>query len=236
MRAGCFGRSMSTSVGSFCAVARRRLEEHEACRLNAKRQTPIKPAAVLVPLFMNHADQKLSVLLTLRSSQLRHHSGEVALPGGRFDEGDRDPVDTALREAREEIGMHPHQVDVCTQLPIHLARGSQAVIPVVGMVPENFQARLQTSEVEAVFRAPLEMFLGDPSHMSNRIEYRTRRFLMHSFHYKDMEHGGREFKIWGFTAQVLISVASMVWERRPDFECILMNHSPVLPPAEVSKL
>lgn len=225
-----FGRSMSTAAESLCSTARHRLLEHETNRLSKNAYKAERPAAVLVPLFMNQADQKLSVLLTLRSNKLRHHSGEVACPGGRHEECDRDPVDTALREAREEIGMQPHQVEVLTQFPIFLARGRQPVVPVVGLVPENFQPAIQTSEVEAVFRAPLEMFLvNDPMHTSQDFEYKGKFLIMHSFDYKDPEHESRSFRIWGFTAQVLISVASIVFNRPPDFRSQLLHYSPNVP-------
>eukprot|EP00117_Sycon_ciliatum_P017121 scpid69531/ scgid16260/ Nudix hydrolase 15, mitochondrial; Coenzyme A diphosphatase NUDT15 len=155
------------SVSNVSFVAKRRFEDHERCRLLSEdRLRPHQPAAVLVPLFLNHADNKLSVLLTQRSAKLKHHSGEVALPGGRYDEGDESAVATALRESCEEVGLQKHQVEVCTELPPHLVRDMSLVVPVVGFIPENFRPRIHRTEVDAVFRAPLEMFLSSENYTS----------------------------------------------------------------------
>ncbi|XP_065175399.1 uncharacterized protein LOC135805308 [Sycon ciliatum] len=212
------------TTGSITSLARRRFEDHERCRLSEDRIRPHQPAAVLVPLFLNHADDKLSVLLTQRSAMLKHHSGEVALPGGRYDEGDESAMATALRESSEEVGLQKHQVEVCTELPPHFARNQSSVVPVVGFIPENFPPRIQEAEVDAVFRAPLEMFLSSENHSSKYIDFHANRFLMHSFNYVDPEHGNRAFRIWGFTAQLLITVASIAFNRVPDFDCLLMHY------------
>ncbi|KAI5590957.1 hypothetical protein POPTR_004G053300v4 [Populus trichocarpa] len=80
-----------------------------------------KRAAVLICIFEGN-DGELRVILTQRSSQLSSHSGEVALPGGKREEGDADDIATALREAKEEIGLDPSLVDVVTVIEPYMTR------------------------------------------------------------------------------------------------------------------
>ncbi|KAL2587972.1 hypothetical protein AAZV13_13G143600 [Glycine max] len=119
-----------------------------------------KKAAVLICLFEGD-DGDLRVILTKRSSKLSTHSGEVALPGGKTEEGDKDDGDTAKREAKEEIGLDPELVNVVTVLEPFLSKHLLRVVPVIGILHDKkaFKPVLNPAEVEAVFDAPLEMFL-----------------------------------------------------------------------------
>ncbi|CAN6335981.1 unnamed protein product [Urochloa humidicola] len=117
-------------------------------------------AAVLICLFEDPSDGP-RVLLTKRASSLSSHSGEVSLPGGKVDEGDADAKATALREAKEEIGLDPSLVSVVTVLEPFLSKNGLNVVPVIGMVSDKalFKPVLNKAEVEDIFDAPLEMFL-----------------------------------------------------------------------------
>ena len=218
---------MCSAVDPLSAV-KRRLEEHEQARINAVRGRPPSAdseatAAVLVGLFHNAADDEMSVLLTLRSTKLKRHSGEVSCPGGRPEPGDRDAVDTALREAREEIGLPSHMVDVVTQLPAHPTRGGAFVTPIVGFIPPNFSSVRQCDEVEAVFRMPLSALLDDRTHTRQTVDFRGGSFHMHSFQYADGD-SGRTFRVWGFTAQICITVGSIALGRKPAFAADLWHY------------
>ena len=90
----------------------------------------LRPAGVLVPL-LEHADG-VRVILTKRSSALKHHPGQIAFPGGKQDEGDADVIAAALREAREEIGLPEANVEVLGTLPFHETVTSFTVTPVLG--------------------------------------------------------------------------------------------------------
>nr|BAK07656.1 predicted protein [Hordeum vulgare subsp. vulgare] len=117
-------------------------------------------AAVLICLFRGSAGE-LRVILTKRSSSLSTHSGEVALPGGKVDEGDADDAATALREAKEEIGMDPCLVTVVTSLEHFLSKHLLVVVPIVGILSdiEGFKPVPNIHEVDDIFDVPLEMFL-----------------------------------------------------------------------------
>ncbi|KAL2931783.1 Nudix hydrolase 15 mitochondrial [Bienertia sinuspersici] len=153
-----------------------------------------KRAAVLVCLFEDD-DGNLRVILTKRSSKLSTHSGEVALPGGKAEEGDKDDMETATREAKEEIGLDPS---------LHLLK----VIPVVGILSDKdaFKPVANVAEVETVFDAPLEI--------SEEREWMGYKYLVHYF---DHEADNKKYVIWGLTAAILIRAAAVVYQRPPPF-------------------
>ncbi|MED6183651.1 Nudix hydrolase 15, mitochondrial [Stylosanthes scabra] len=174
-----------------------------------------KRAAVLICLFEGDAGD-LRVILTKRSSKLSTHSGEVALPGGKAEEGDKDDGDTAKREAKEEIGLDPELVNVVTVLEPFLSKHLLRVVPVIGILHDKkaFKPVLNPAEVEAVFDAPLEMFLKDENRNQEEREWMGEKYLIHYYDY-ETEH--KNYLIWGLTAGVLIRAASVVYKREPAF-------------------
>ncbi|EFJ35993.1 hypothetical protein SELMODRAFT_67467, partial [Selaginella moellendorffii] len=173
-------------------------------------------AGVLICLFLDQEMDLLKVILTKRTSSLSSHSGEVALPGGKWDEGDEDEVSTALREAREEIGLDPSLVKVVTQLEPFISKLLVRVVPVIALLPhrQKFVPRINPDEVASMFEAPLEMFLKDENH---RMGERTFLGISHPVHYFDFDYNGEHHLIWGATATILIRAASLVYDRGPDF-------------------
>lgn len=174
-----------------------------------------KRAAVLICLFEGD-NGDLRVILTKRSSKLSTHSGEVALPGGKAEEGDKDEGETATREAKEEIGLDPSLVNVVTTLEPFLSKHLLRVVPVIGILSdkEAFKPVPNTAEVEAVFDAPLEMFIKDENRRSEEREWMGCKYLIHYF---DYETDNKKYLIWGLTAGILIRAASVVYQREPPF-------------------
>lgn len=111
-------------------------------------------ASVLVPLFIR--DGKVQVLLTVRSKHLRSHAGLVAFPGGHMDEDDQSVISTALREAEEETGLPAKDVDVIAVLPPSFVRPNKFVSLVVGIIPSDFEPKMNEAEVSKIFSLPLE--------------------------------------------------------------------------------
>lgn len=183
-------------------------------RDHPERFTP-KRAAVLICLFEGD-DGELRVILTKRSSRLSTHSGEVSLPGGKAEEGDKDDGDTATREANEEIGLDPSLVNVVTVLEPFLSKHLLRVIPVIGILTDKkaFKPIPNPAEVEAVFDAPLEMFIKDENRRDEEREWLGNKYIIHFF---DYEAGNKKYLIWGLTAGILIRAASVVYERPPAF-------------------
>lgn len=162
------------------------------------------PAAVLVPVI--ERPDALTVLLTQRTDHLHHHPGQISFPGGRVEHGDTDPIMTALRETREEIGLQPERVELLGHLPEYHTGTGFRVMPIVGLVRPPFDLVPDTFEVAEVFEVPLS-FLMDPSNRrreSLRINGRMRSYYALPW---------RHYHIWGATAGMLVSLANFLSER-----------------------
>ncbi len=160
---------------------------------------PARPAAVLAPIVAR--PEGLTVLLTQRSAHLRAHSGQVAFPGGKVDEGET-ALQTALREAQEEIGLEAHFVEPLGWLDPYVTGTGFRIAPLVALVAPGFTLRLNPQEVEAAFETPLAFLMDEANHQIHEREWagRKRRFYA-------MPHDNRY--IWGATAGMLRNL----WER-----------------------
>jgi 8-oxo-dGTP pyrophosphatase MutT (NUDIX family) len=126
-----------------------------------------RPAAVLLPLFEQGAEWHLLYIVRAEHDGDRH-SGEVAFPGGRRERDDADAVATALREAREEVGLDPGRVRILGVLPPLRTVSGYRVTPVVGHIPWPLPLRPDPAEVARVFGLPLP-WLGDPVNRRVRV-------------------------------------------------------------------
>jgi 8-oxo-dGTP pyrophosphatase MutT (NUDIX family) len=120
----------------------------------------LKRASVLIPL-LRQRDGWHILYIRRTANQNDPHSGQVAFPGGAADLGDADPVETALREAREEIGLNPNDVQVLGRLNDFVTVTSYLVTPIVGTIPWPYPLRLAAEEVSRAFTIPLD-WLADP--------------------------------------------------------------------------
>lgn len=158
----------------------------------------LRPAGVLVPLVERGAG--LAVVLTRRAARLRHHGGQIALPGGRVDPGDASVVAAALRETEEEIGLSAGAVTVIGSLPEHETVTGFAVTPVIGHVTGPFVPRPAPAEVAEVFEVPLG-FLADPANL----QIHGRPWQGQVRRYYAIPYGPHY--IWGATARILKALA-----------------------------
>jgi 8-oxo-dGTP pyrophosphatase MutT (NUDIX family) len=166
--------------------------------LTADRQSATATAAaVLVPI-VDHPSG-LTVIFTQRTSHLKAHSGQVSFPGGRAEPEDPTPEFTALREAREEIGLPMERVEVLARLPEYHTRTGFRVTPVVGLLQPPVERAPDPREVEEVFEVPLA-FLLDPA--NHRRE--TRVLQGRTVAYYVMRYENRT--IWGATAGMLVNL------------------------------
>ncbi|MBC6440902.1 MAG: CoA pyrophosphatase [Rhodospirillales bacterium] len=157
-------------------------------------------AAVLVPLVMH--DDGLTVLFGQRSKALKRHAGEVAFPGGRIESGEGE-VQAALREAEEEVGLVPAQVEVVARLDTHRAGSGYVIAPHVGFVAPPLALVPDGTEIEDVFEVPLGFLLDPANHRRESIYWRGADRW-----YSVFEYGPRY--IWGATATVLVNLLEVL--------------------------
>ncbi|MFQ5657139.1 MAG: NUDIX hydrolase [Candidatus Methylomirabilales bacterium] len=177
------------------------IEKEEIRRIITSRQRQSLPAegkqraAVLVPLY--ETGEGYQILLVKRTEHLKTHQGQIAFPGGTWEPEDLDPTATALREAHEEIGIHPQDVDVHGELDdTSTATSNFLITPVVGVIPFPYPFQIDPGEVAELLSLPLHI-LRDPNAFGEEIwegERGTVRVLVR----REGPH-----VIWGATARIL---------------------------------
>ncbi|XP_054631573.1 peroxisomal coenzyme A diphosphatase NUDT7 [Dunckerocampus dactyliophorus] len=189
-------------------------EQFDVRKVKLMTLPALNKASVLVPLFVRSG--KLYTLMTQRSKQLRTSGGEVCFPGGKKDPCDKDEVDTALREAQEEIGVHPGDVHViCTLHPI-ISKNNLLVTPVVGFIEESFRPSPNPAEVSAAFTVPLDVFAFNKDHFDGLAAAQAAVPSL-SFDYVDPDTGAK-YHIWGLTAMIAFIVATIAHKTKPEFD------------------
>lgn len=174
----------------------RRLEARPVRRIQAP---DAKPAAVLVPLYV--AGGELWVLLTRRADHLLHHPGQYAFPGGARDDGDADEVATALREAREELGIPEEHVMVLGHLDDLLTVTGFVISPVVGAIPYPHELQPDPQEVAAVVPVPFSVIANPLLVEEQEFTWQGKRLRSPVLHYG-------AHRIWGATARILQDLLS----------------------------
>ena len=161
------------------------------------------PAAVLLPLFPKEGE--LHVLFTKRTPHLTHHSGEISFPGGVCEPGDRDYADTALREAWEEVGIAPEDVELLGELDDCHSIHNYLVTPVVGIFPGGYTLTVNDAEIERLIEVPLSHF-GKPG------VFRTELWLRDGMPRAVYFYRYGEDEIWGLTARILKQFLDLLYE------------------------
>jgi len=156
--------------------------------------TRLREAAVLLPI-IDRPDE-LTLLLTQRTQHLSSHAGQISLPGGSREPEDATPVDTALRETREEVGILPGEVSVVGAMDCYETRTGFLITPIIGIVRPDYTLIPDVNEVEEVFEVPLPFLLDPQNHKQHSREYKGVRYHFHAMPYHD-------YYIWGATAAML---------------------------------
>ncbi|SFU13947.1 CoA pyrophosphatase [Sedimentitalea nanhaiensis] len=193
---------MSDIVDNLTAALARRGHGSSDFDLNPDTVLPagrmLRPAGVLIAVTLDGLEPR--VILTKRSSALKHHPGQIALPGGKQDDGDRDVIDAALREAHEEIGLPRDLPAVLGTLPEHETVTGFRVTPVLAVVRQGFDVIPEPGEVAEVFTVPLDHLIDPANYL---IE--SRRWRRQRRYYYTVPFG--PYYIWGATARMLRALA-----------------------------
>jgi len=156
---------------------------------------PPMSASVLIPIVAR--DTGLSMLLTKRTAHLHDHPGQISFPGGRAEDADASAIDTALREAEEEVGLHRQHIDVIGALPEYVTATGYRVTPVVSIIQPPFSLQSDPFEVAEMFEVPLSFLMDGMNHQRRVGDFPNG--LRRTFY--AMPYEG--YFIWGATAGML---------------------------------
>jgi 8-oxo-dGTP pyrophosphatase MutT (NUDIX family) len=168
----------------------------------SKIDSDFRPAAVLVPLFVR--EDTVHVVLTKRTDNVRTHQGQISFPGGAWEPSDASMRHTALREAEEEVGLRPEDVNILGVLDdLPTAVSGFQVRPFVAEIPHPYEFVQDAAEVAHLLAPPLETF-ADASR--RRDEMRERDGMRYTIHYFDVEGD----VVWGATARMLVALTALL--------------------------
>ncbi|MFT4120219.1 CoA pyrophosphatase [Bradyrhizobium sp.] len=157
------------------------------------REQPVRPAAVLIAV-VDHPEP--TILLTQRSANLNDHAGQIAFPGGKIDATDTSPLDAALREAEEEVGLSRDFVDPIGYLDLYGTGFGFRILPTVARVRPGFHLTINQSEVDDAFEVPLSFLMNPANHQVHSREFRGMERSYYAMPFA-------ERYIWGATAGML---------------------------------
>lgn len=166
----------------------------------------LEPAAVLILLVEEDGDWNLLFIKRTRHPE-DQHSGQIAFPGGRADQSDQTLLFTALREAEEEIGVNPEDVEILGQSCSITTVTNYKISPYIGILPWPYSLRLSADEVQKSFLIPIQ-WLHDPDHRQQRT-------------WQSKTHPGVDFPViffeeyqgevlWGATAQIVVDFLDII--------------------------
>ena len=163
----------------------------------------LKKASVLIAVTKPTHQVDSHIVLTVRSSGLKSHAGQISLPGGKRENTDSDAVATALRESEEEIGLPPGEVQILGKLGDLALPSGYLVTPIVGLINSGLRFTRQEEEVEDIFEAPLSLVLNIPSYKKSKVEFKGKKRTILEVHYES-------YRIWGATAAILFNLAQRI--------------------------
>lgn len=180
-------------------------------------------ASILVPISQDESNGKTYFTFMERTLDSRHYGGQICFMGGLKDANDRDEVDTALREAREESGIDPSHFTVLTKLsPLvitNVGRDSFVLTPVIAHLDNtnNLQVNLNRAEVEKLVEIDTEKFLSNDNYEMNAVTLGDDEFYFHYFERLVAANCDDLVSVWSVTALVAVIVSSILNARAPEF-------------------
>ena len=166
--------------------------------MNLDQKFNFLEASVLIPILTFKKD--LEILLTKRSNNLKNHPGQIAFPGGKKDQIDSSPIETALRETQEEVGLNPENVEIIASLPSHKTATGFVIKPYLGLINQPFSETLRQGEVDEIFTVPYEYILNEEN-----FSIQTRKWNGSQRSYYVVPYG--PYYVWGATARILLNLS-----------------------------
>ncbi|WP_195714690.1 MULTISPECIES: CoA pyrophosphatase [Neisseria] len=157
-----------------------------------------KVAAVLLAVVKK--DEQWQILFTRRSGSLRHHTGQIALAGGRYEPQDLNLTQTALRETHEEVGILPQTWQTFPSLPPHYTPSGYEVHPIPALSNENPHIETNPDEVAEVFYVPFDFVMNLQHYEMRPLQHQGKTIAMPTLPFQ-------HYDIWGLTAVILYGLA-----------------------------
>ena len=130
--------------------------------INLFNNKKLTKSAVLVPItFENNS---ANIILTYRSAKLKDHAGQISFPGGRIDKKDLSPIDTAIRETKEEIGIEKKYINIIGNLDNYVTGTGFQILPIIANVIGGYDISINSKEVESVFKLPMSILMNKKNH------------------------------------------------------------------------
>ena len=165
------------------------------------REQPVRPAAVLIPV-VDHREP--TVLLTQRSPHLSSHAGQISFPGGKIDATDASPLDAALREAQEEVGLKREFIEPIGYLDLYLTFSGFRILPLVARVDPDYRLKINPGEVADAFEVPLEFLMTPGNHQRLKRDWKGIERQYYAMPFNDRY-------IWGVTAGILRNLYERIY-------------------------
>ena len=169
--------------------------------INLFNNKKLTKSAVLVPItFENNS---ANIILTYRSAKLKDHAGQISFPGGRIDKKDLSPIDTAIRETKEEIGIEKKYINILGNLDNYVTGTGFQILPIIANVIGGYDISINSKEVESVFKLPMSILMNKKNHdIQEKLYYNGEISYQYNFNVINYEN----HFIWGATASILLNL------------------------------
>ncbi len=163
----------------------------------------LRKASVLIGFV--EREHGLNIVLTKRAEHLKHHPGQISFPGGKYEQGDHNLYNTAIREAVEEVGIRADDIKTFGQLPEIITISKFSVTPILAFINPNYQATIDPNEVEEVFEVPADHLLDKNKLYTGVFQVKSQPHRIFAIPYQ------RHF-IWGMTAQIIQALQRHIYQ------------------------